>query len=168
MISHKKDINEPKSQDKKIARKKREEGQAVRREQKKQKTKHKIESRLQEDDNFCDDIVITQNDKQKEEYDKQKEEEGKHDFLKKRNTLDIKGLASTAIRYQSSNREAAALATAFLGDLIKAGFLPPEAASLAVDGSKLQRARKNIMAKAIERGVEKTVHGNIKCIMFDS
>ena len=56
-------------------------------------------------------------------------------FLQKRNTVEITGLASTAIRYQSSSREAAALATAYLGDLIRAGVLPQEAASLAVDGA---------------------------------
>ena len=90
------------------------------------------------------------------------------DFLQKRNTVDISGLASTAMRYQSSSREAAALATAFLGDLMKAGVLPPEAAYLAVDGAKVQRARENMMEMAKQRGEEKTQESDIQCVMFDS
>ena len=66
-------------------------------------------------------------------------------LLKKRNTISVNTLASTAIRYEASSRTAAALATAYLGDLIKTGILPPEAASLAVDGAKVQRAKDNIM-----------------------
>ena len=46
--------------------------------------------------------------------------------------------------------------------------MPAEAASLADDGSKLERARENMMTMATERGEEKTVQGDIKCVMFDS
>ena len=38
------------------------------------------------------------------------------DFMKIRNTVEISGLASTAIRYDASSRMAGALATAYLGD----------------------------------------------------
>ena len=67
------------------------------------------------------------------------------DFLKKRNTVEIKSLASTAIRYGTSSRTAGALATAYLGNLIKGGVLPPEASYLAVDGAKVQRAKEKMM-----------------------
>ena len=48
----------------------------------------------------------------------------------RRNTVKITGLASTAIRYDASSRMAGAIATAYLGDLIRAVILTPEAASL--------------------------------------
>ena len=57
---------------------------------------------------------------------------------KKNNTMDISGLAQTALRFEVSNREAAACATAYLGDLIRAGHLPPDATYLAVDPNKIQ------------------------------
>jgi hypothetical protein len=63
---------------------------------------------------------------------------------------------------------AGALATAYVGDLIRAGILPPEAASLAVDGAKVQRAREKMMEMATERGEKKTEKDDINCIMFDS
>ena len=47
--------------------------------------------------------------------------------LEKRNTMDISGLAQTALRYELSNREAGACATSFLGDLIRAGRNPAPA-----------------------------------------
>ena len=55
---------------------------------------------------------------------------GVTEYLKKRNMVDISG---TALRYDASSCLAGALATAFLGDLIKAGVLPAEATSLSVD-----------------------------------
>lgn len=90
------------------------------------------------------------------------------DFMKKRNTVEITGLASTAIRYDASSRMAGALATAYLGDLIRAGILPPEAASLSVDGAKVQRAKDKMMEMATERGQDKTEQDSIRCVMFDS
>ena len=93
---------------------------------------------------------------------------GVTDYLKKRNMVDISGLASTAIRYDASSRLAGALATAFLGDLIKAGVLPAEAASLSVDGAKVQRARDKMMGDASQRGQAMTEQDDIKCIMTDS
>ena len=47
--------------------------------------------------------------------------------LEKRNTVDIIGLATTSLRYQVSNSEAAAVATAYVGGLIKNGYLPSDA-----------------------------------------
>ena len=85
-----------------------------------------------------------------------------------RNTVEVAGLASTAIGYQASSWMAGALATAYLGDLIRAGILPPEAASLAVDGAKVQRTREKMMDMATERGENKILEDDITCIMFDS
>ena len=59
-------------------------------------------------------------------------------------------------------------ATAFLGDLIRAGVLPPESASLAVDGSKLWRAMELVTAAARVRGEEKLKEALPNCVMFDS
>ena len=87
---------------------------------------------------------------------------GVTDFLKTRNMVEVSGLASTAIRYDASSRLAGALATAFLGDLIKAGVLPAEAASLSVDGAKVQRTKDKMMGDAI------TEQDSIRCVMFDS
>ena len=72
----------------------------------------------------------------------------------KRNTVDISGLASTSLRYQVSNREAAACASAYLGDLIRAGVLPPDAAYLVVDPAKVQRARDILIAEVTCSGLE--------------
>ena len=40
-------------------------------------------------------------------------------IIKKRNTIDITGLAIQSIRDETSNRAAAAASTAYLGDLIR-------------------------------------------------
>ena len=44
--------------------------------------------------------------------------------LEKRNTVDITGLAMTSLHCQVSNREAAAIASAYVGDLSRSGHLP--------------------------------------------
>ena len=88
--------------------------------------------------------------------------------LKNRNMMDVSGLASTAIRYGVSSRGAAACGTAFLGDLIRSGVLPTSAASLAVDGAKLQRAKDKVMEAARERGEEELELETPKCLLFDS
>ena len=88
--------------------------------------------------------------------------------IKKRNTVDIAGLASTAIRFQISDRAAAACASAFLGDLIRADILPPEAASMAVDAAKIHRAKVKMSKLARERGEGKVEADTPKCILFDS
>ena len=52
----------------------------------------------------------------------------------------------------TGNREAAALVSSFLGDLIRAGIVDKDMAYLAVDQSKMQRAKDMVMAKAREKG----------------
>ena len=155
------DSKEQKRYDKKEARKtEREEVLPAKREQKKLKLEEELKAREMDEESESlvpDDEVI-----------KKESSESVSIFLQKRNTVEITGLASTAIRYQSSSREAAALATACLGDLIRAGVLPQEAASLAVDGAKVQRARESMMEMAKHRGEEKTVESDTKCVMFDS
>ena len=89
-------------------------------------------------------------------------------IMKSRNMVEVSGLASKAIRYGASSRLAAACATAYLGDLIRAGVLSPEAASLAVDGAKVQRAKDKVMEAARERGEAKMEQDLPKCIMMDS
>ena len=61
--------------------------------------------------------------------------------MQKRNTIDISGLAIQAIRSEASNRSVSALSTAYLGDLIRAGVLTEDSAWLAVDQTKVQRAK---------------------------
>jgi hypothetical protein len=90
------------------------------------------------------------------------------DFLKTRNMVEVSGLANKAIRYDASSRLAGALATAFLGDLIKAGVLPAEATSVSVDWAKVQRAKDKMMGDAMMRGNNITEQDSIRCVMFDS
>ena len=84
------------------------------------------------DEDEDQDIQVTQNESQVS------------DHLKKRNTVDVTGLAMTAMRYEVSNRQAAAITSAYIGDLIRAGILPQDAAYLAVDPDKIQRAKDRV------------------------
>ena len=63
---------------------------------------------------------------------------------------------------------AAALATAYVGDLIRAGVLPAEAANLAVDGTKVQRAKQSLMGDVTEREEQRLKNKPPSCIMMDS
>ena len=92
----------------------------------------------------------------------------KSEHLKKRNTIDITSLASTALRYEVSSRAAAACATAYLGCLFRAGHLPSEAAYLAVDPSKIQRARDQVLSEATFSGLEQLEEQTPECLLFDS
>ena len=47
-------------------------------------------------------------------------------------------------------------------------MLPEEKAYLAVDASKVQRAKEYVIAKARELGEIRTQEENIECLMFDS
>ena len=49
--------------------------------------------------------------------------------------MDITGTAETSMSYELSVCSTAAVTTAFLGDLIRAGELSPSKATLAVDPS---------------------------------
>ena len=86
----------------------------------------------------------------------------------KNNTMDISGLAQTALRFKVSNRETAACATAYLGDLIRAGHLPPDATYLAVDPNKIQRARDRIIEEASATAEARNHENDITCLLMDS
>ena len=89
-------------------------------------------------------------------------------LVSKRNMLDISQTAQTAIRYETGSREAAALVSSFLGDLIRAGIVDKDMAYLAVDQSKMQRAKDMVMTNSREKGEAVTKEDKIKCVMFDS
>ena len=76
--------------------------------------------------------------------------------------VELTGLASTVIRMTG------ALATSFLGDLIRADILPPEAAGLAVDETKVKRAKEKLMGEVREREEEKMEADPPSAIMIDS
>ena len=82
--------------------------------------------------------------------------------------MDISGLASTSLRYQVSYREDAACVSAYLGDLIRAGVLPPDAAYLDVDPAKVQRARDSFIAEATCSGLEQLEKDKPNCLQLDS
>ena len=86
----------------------------------------------------------------------------------KRNTMSITRTAQTSMRYELSVRSTAALCTAFLGDLIENGELSPSKWTLAMDPSKLQKARNKVLEEALEQGARQTEEDSIKSIMFDS
>ena len=69
---------------------------------------------------------------------------------------------------QVSNRGAVACASAYMGDLIAAGIIPPKAACLAVDPTKLQRARDKLLGEANSLGVEEIEKKKPRCLMFDA
>ena len=89
-------------------------------------------------------------------------------LLQKRNMVDISQTAQTAIRYETGSREAAAIVTSFLGDLIKSNILSADMAYLAVDQSKMQRAKDAVMAKAKMEGEATTRADQVNDVMFDS
>ena len=107
--------------------------------------------KLQESVDMCqeeEDINVQMEDESNVELGEPEKELVDTNKSKKNNTMDISGLAQTALRFEVSNREAAACATAYLGDLIRAGHLPPDATYLAVDPNKIQRARDRIIEEA--------------------
>ena len=85
-----------------------------------------------------------------------------------RNRMDLSGTAEVSMRYELSVRSTAAVATAYLGDLIRAGELSPSKTYLAVDPGKLRRARDNVLADATESGETATAEDCVKNVMFDS
>ena len=93
---------------------------------------------------------------------------GGEDPEPKRNTMDISRTAQTSMRYELSIRSTAAVTTAFLGDLIAAGELSPSKSALALDSSKLRRARDRVLADASELGETQTKEDSVTNVMFDS
>ena len=63
----------------------------------------------------------------------------------RRNYMPINQTAADSRRYDISNYDAAAVCTEFLKDLIADGHIPANKAYLAIDPSKVQRARENVM-----------------------
>ena len=134
MISSSIDVKEQIQEEKRLKLKELMKKRAQNNREKESKAKHELETRIDEDDSVSP--------MEEESPPLQEKKPAVAERIQTRNTIEVTGLASTAIRYQASSRMAGALATAYLGDLIRAGILPPEAASLAVDGAKVQRAWK--------------------------
>ena len=84
------------------------------------------------------------------------------------NNMDLTGTAQTSMRYELSVRSTAAVASAYLGDLIRAGEISPSKSYLAVDPRKLQRARDKVLEEATECGEALTDADSIRNVMFDS
>ena len=76
--------------------------------------------------------------------------------------------ALAAIRTQASNRQASAVATGLVQDLINEGLLPSDSAWLAVDPKKMHGARDAVMKVVQAREVKKTLEEDIKAIMVDA
>ena len=86
----------------------------------------------------------------------------------KRNTMDISRTAQTSMRYELSVRSTAAVTTAYLCDLIEAGELSPRKSYLALDSSKVRRARDKVLAEASKEGETLTKEDSVRNIMLDS
>ena len=86
----------------------------------------------------------------------------------KRNTMDSSRTAQTSMRYELSVRSTAAVTTAYLGDLIEAGELSPSKSYLALDSSKVRRARDKVLAEASKEGATLTKEDSVRNIMFYS
>ena len=87
---------------------------------------------------------------------------------KKKNMIKIPHTALAAIRTEASNRQAAAIASGYIKDLIDAEILPPESEYLAVDPKKIHRAREEVMEKVQDDEENYTLQDNIKTVMMDS
>ena len=135
MISGIVDMVEQVKQVKKLSRKEQVESRVDEKTAKEQRESQELNERSAREEEFCqpdieENVRVVEDDTL-----------GISDFLKKRNTVEVTCLASTAIRYGASSRMAAALATAYLSDLVKAGVLPDDAVYLAVDAAKVQREK---------------------------
>ena len=69
----------------------------------------------------------------------------------KRNMIDLSSTAKTSMRYELSVRSTAAVTSAYLGDLIRAGEISPIKAYLAVGPRNLHRARDRVLGEAVEK-----------------
>jgi hypothetical protein len=175
MISTSVDMIEQKKKEKKEARAELELKRKENRKENEDRENQELEKRKETEKQELQELELQELDLQ-QEMEPQQELESRDDehlvvmtkHMKTRNMVEVSGLASTALRYQASSRVAAACATAYLGDLIRAGVLPPEAANLAVDGAKVQRAKDKVIESARERGDERMEQDAPKCIMMDS
>ena len=72
------------------------------------------------------------------------------------------------IRTDASNRQAAAISTGFLYDLIDVGILPEGSNYPAVDAKKIHRARESVIANIQAREEKRLEEEDIEAIMVDS
>ena len=84
--------------------------------------------------------------------------------------MDITGLAMTSLHCQVSNREAAALASAYVGDLSRSGHLPPDASFLTVARGPRQSSEgeDRVLDEATDRGEKRSLEEDVSCISVDA
>ena len=95
------------------------------------------------------------------------QERDKRGEVGRRNMMPIPNTAAASLRYNVSPSATAALVDEFLQDLIKSGVFTPEHSYLALDKSKVQRARQGVMARAREEGDSECSLGEVEGIYFD-
>ena len=82
--------------------------------------------------------------------------------------LPLPQTALAAVRTEASNRQAAALASGFLHNLIAGGVLPEGSECLAVDQKKIHRAREEVMKQIQDKEEMRMQEEKIGAIMVDS
>ena len=88
-------------------------------------------------------------------------------FKIRQNYMPVLNTAAESLRFDVSPAASAAVATGFLKDLIAAGHLGEDMAYLALDPSKLRRARQSVMTKAQEKEELRASEEPIESIYFD-
>ena len=83
-----------------------------------------------------------------------------------RNYMPIENTVSAGVRYGLSATQTAAVATGFLKDLIDAGILGPEYSYLAIDKSKVMRAKAAVMGGASEESDRECMEGEVRGIFL--
>jgi len=103
-----------------------------------------------------------------EEQELEGESRGEGDQTLKRNQLNIPKTALAAVRTLASNRQASAITTGFLHDLMDGGMLPAGSEYFAVDAKKVHRAREVVMKKVQAKAEMKMEQEDIESVMVDS
>jgi hypothetical protein len=85
-----------------------------------------------------------------------------------RNTLKLPQTALAAIRTDASNRQAAAICSGLVQDLISGGVLPAGSEHLMVDQKKIHRAKEAMMRKVQDRDEKRMQEEDIMAIMVDA
>ena len=112
MISSCIDVKEQIQEEKRLKLKELMKKRAQNNREKESKAKHELETRIDEDDSVYP--------MEEESPPLQEKQPAVTELIQTRNTVEVTGLASTAIRCQASSWMTGALATAYLGDLIRA------------------------------------------------
>ena len=86
---------------------------------------------------------------------------------KQKNYLKLENTAATSIRYGVSSRATAAIASAYLKDLIQGGHIDRNLDYLATDGKKIYRAQQEYMESSKQKHHMKCADGWIKGLYFD-